>query len=324
MIMDGKKLSSMSNNNQLKKLENRLRDQLEHKKTAIQSNIAKVPRLLMLEVNNACNLKCVMCYNPDMIRSKGTMPLEMGLRAINEAADMGIKEVTFYTVGEPLIYRHLETLIKEAKRLNLYCYLTSNGLLLNQETSEMFCEQGLDSFKFSIDGANKDEYEAIRVNGNFDKLLEKVKLLKDTRDRMGSNLKIICATVLTELNKNSTEDFKKLFGPLSDEIFVSEMTNQGGKMDLNSIKEFGDQEFSPCRILWDRIVICYDGKITACCIDFDAELTYDDYNKTSLSEAWNNQVIMKWRELHMKKDVNDIPLCKDCTLPYTSDIDIFD
>ena len=27
---------------------------------------------------------------------------------------------------------------------------------------------------------------------------------------------------------------------------------------------------------------------------FDAELTYDDYNKTSF-EAWNNQIIMKWK-----------------------------
>ena len=278
----------------------------------------------MLEVNNACNLKCVMCYNPDMVRSKGTMPVEMGIRAINEAAEMGIQEVTFYTVGEPLIYRHLEILIKEAKRLGLYCYLTSNGLLLNKKTAEMFCAQGLDSFKFSIDGSNKEEYEEIRLNGNFDILLEKVKLLKDTRDIMGSNMKIICATVITERNKNSTGEFKKLFEPLSDSIFVSEMTNQGGKIDLENLSEIQKEHFSPCRILWDRIVICYDGKITACCIDFDAELTYDHYNKTSLSEAWNNQIIKNWRTAHINHDVSNVPLCKDCTLPYTSDIDIFD
>lgn len=76
----------------------------------------------MLEVNNARNLKCVMCNNRKIHRPKGTMPVELGISALNEAADFRIKEVALFTVGEPLIYKHLEVLFKEAKQLliNLY------------------------------------------------------------------------------------------------------------------------------------------------------------------------------------------------------------
>ena len=48
-----------------------------------------------------------------MIRSKGTMPLEMGLRAINEAADIGIRSYLLHRWRTSHI-SPFETLIKEA------------------------------------------------------------------------------------------------------------------------------------------------------------------------------------------------------------------
>lgn len=306
-----------------KKITDRIVENWEKLEGTLNSHFTPPPRLLMLEVNNACNLKCIMCNNPNMVRKIGTMPVELGLKAIGEAAAFGIKEVALFTVGEPLIYRHLEELIHETKKHKLYCFLTSNGQLLNEKTAEMLCKSGLDSFKFSIDGSNKEEYEDIRIKGKFKKLLRNVKLMKTVRDRTGSKMKITCATVLMNRNRNSTKEFKKLFTPLADSILISEMNNLGGKIQTENMLVEKNVVKSPCRLLWDRIVICYDGKITACCVDFDAELTYDDYNRTSISEAWNNQTLQNWRLSHLKGDVSDIPLCKDCTAPYYFDIDRF-
>ena len=90
-----------------------------------KSETAQVPRLLMLEVTNACNLRCRMCGNPKMTRARGSMPLEMGIRAIREAAEIGVNEVGLFTTGEPLLYSYLEALIEEAKKNDLYCFMTS-------------------------------------------------------------------------------------------------------------------------------------------------------------------------------------------------------
>jgi radical SAM protein with 4Fe4S-binding SPASM domain len=283
-----------------------------------KSEIARVPRLIMLEVTNACNLRCEMCGNKNMKRDKGRMPLDLGRKAIREAADTGIREVALYTTGEPLLCPDIAELIKESKKNNLRCILTSNGLLLNEDIAEMLCRSGLDSFKFSIDGTSRQEYEAIRRGGNFDRLFKNVHLLKQTRDSMRSGMKIICAMVLMKQNMEHISRFRKTFGPLSDEVLISHMTNLGGKNgEGNVVKQ--RQGARPCRLLWDRIIINYDGKITACCVDFDADMVYGDYTSGGLLEAWNNKTMQSWRRNHLTNRVDTMPLCGKCDAPYVFD-----
>lgn len=290
---------------------------------AAKSPVAPIPRLLMLEVTNACNLKCTMCQNTNMKRSKGFMSPELGKKAIREAADLGVREVALFTTGEPLLYKYLDELIIEAKKRNLYCYLSSNGLLLNKTIAEMLCTKGLDSFKFSIDASNKQEYESIRINGSFDRLINNVVLLKETRDRLQSPLKIICGAVAIRSDKKRIEDFQKLFGPLCDSVLISELSNLGGKINKDKIldKKADNKRRPPCRLLWDRIIICYDGKLTACCVDFDAELVYADYTVTSLEKAWNNQTIQKWRNMHLTEGTYLMAMCGECNYPFLSETD---
>ncbi|MCP4613469.1 MAG: radical SAM protein [Planctomycetes bacterium] len=290
---------------------------------ALKSPVALMPRLLMLEVTNACNLKCTMCQNINMKRSKGFMSPELGKRAIIEAAQLGIREVALFTTGEPLLYKHLDELIIEAKNQNLYCYLSSNGLLLNKTTAEMLCTKGLDSFKFSIDASSKQEYESIRINGSFDKLINNVLLLKETRDKLQSPLKILCAAIAINTDQKRIEDFQKLFGPLCDSVLISECSNLGGKVNKDKTlnKKAGNTKKPPCRLLWDRIIICYNGKVTACCVDFDEELVYADYTATSLEKAWNNKTIQKWRNMHLTEGTCSMPMCGECNYPFLSEAD---
>ncbi len=286
---------------------------------AEKSVIAPVPRLLMLEVTNACNLKCIICNNTNMKRPKGNMPVELGKKAIREAAKWGVKEVALFTTGEPLLYKNLEQLIIEAKKNKLYCYLTSNGLLLNEQKAEMLCQTELDSIKFSIDSSNKEEYEKIRVNGSFDKLLNNIQLLKKIRDNLNAPLKIICSAIIIAQNQEKIKAFRKLFEPLADSILFSEMSNLGGKISNATLCK--REDIKPCRLLWDRIIINYDAKISACCVDFDAELVYADYNTNTLEEVWNNTTIKKWRELHLGGNTKLMPMCGDCNTPFLLEVD---
>ncbi|MFC1623837.1 radical SAM/SPASM domain-containing protein [Candidatus Omnitrophota bacterium] len=280
--------------------------------------IAPAPRLLMLEVTNACNLKCRMCQNPNMTRARGYMDVELGKRTIREAAQIGIKEIALFSTGEPLLYARLDELIIEAKRQKLYCYLSSNGLLLEEKSAEMICRYGLDSFKFSIDASDKEEYEDTRINGDFDKLISNIRLLKHTRDRLQSPLKIICAYAIKDFDKKRIESFKNLFKPICDSILISEWSNLGGKVDASNTgaEVLNGRNRPSCRLLWDRIVVSYDGRITACCVDFDLELCYSDLNFVSLENAWNNETIQAWREKHLIGEGHLMPMCGKCSSPF--------
>lgn len=284
--------------------------------------IAPIPKLLMLELTNACNLKCIMCHNRNMTRKKGSMTVELGMRAIREAAQLDIKEVALFTTGEPLLYKQLDKLINEAKRLRLRSYITSNGLLLDKKTAEMICSEGLDSFKFSIDASSSEEYEKVRINGDYERLVDNVRLLRRIRDKLNSPMTIICASVMANPSKEKIDAFRAQFAHICDSILISEMNNLGGKIRLSNHPSGEDVKvLPPCRLLWDRINICYDGKITACCVDFDAELVYSDYNNTSLEHAWNNDTIQEWRRKHLAGETIDMPMCGKCNTPFLMNSD---
>jgi len=279
--------------------------------------LAAFPKTLMLEVTNACNLACIMCAHPKMTRKAGLMPVQLGTRVIAEAAQLGAQEVALYSTGEPLIHKQLEEFICAAHKHGLRSYITSNGLLLNMETAQMLCNSALDSFKFSIDAANKESYEKVRVNGNFDQLLEKVKLLKSVRDATASPMKIICACLKfsdSADEQQKQKDFEALFSPWCDSIFFSEVTNLGGKIKTSDSPTLTHNK-PACRLLWDKLIVTYDGKLSACCIDFNAELIYADLAQESMESSWNNSLMQQWRQFHLEQKTTQMPMCGTCNTP---------
>ena len=231
---------------------------------------------------------------------------------------MGIQEIALFTTGESLLYKNLTVLIIEAKRHGLYCYLTSNGLLLNREKCIGLCKAGLDSIKISVDGSNREEYERIRLGGDFLKLLKNISLLRDIRDKLGSEMRISVSAVLLEENKKSIENFKSYFSELADEILISPLSNQGGKIDRMDVQSNSTHKQIPvpCNQLWDRIVVTYTGEISVCCIDFEAELVYGDLRSSSLEKIWNSESMQSFRRDHLTRNLDIHALCRDCNYPY--------
>ena len=75
----------------------------------------------------------------------------------------------------------------------------------------------------------------------------------------------------------------------------------------------------PCNQLWDRMVLTYDGKLSACCIDFEAEIIYGDISLSSLKNAWNSMVMQKLRRDHLSGNIEEYSLCNQCNYPYLCD-----
>jgi radical SAM protein with 4Fe4S-binding SPASM domain len=64
-------------------------------------------------------------------------------------------------------------------------------------------------------------------------------------------------------------------------------------------------------MLWESVVIAWDGRVVPCCYDFDASVTLGDLKKQSLREIWNGEayVAMRTKELN---GCNDKSLCRNC------------
>ena len=66
-------------------------------------------------------------------------------------------------------------------------------------------------------------------------------------------------------------------------------------------------------MLWNRLHLTCEGYLTACCIDYDLDLVYADFKnkKVSLAELWNNSLITKLRNKHLKNNLTKT-LCQNC------------
>src|SRR3989339_1546866 len=95
---------------------------------------AAYPNNLMIEVTNACNLSCKMCYHKNMKRKIGFMTANLFTKVIDQAVALGIENVGMYTVGEAFLHPKIFDFIKIAKQKGVkYVYVTTNGNVLNEE-----------------------------------------------------------------------------------------------------------------------------------------------------------------------------------------------
>lgn len=282
---------------------------------------APFPKNLMIELTNACNLRCVMCYNRLMKRKKGFMDAGTYGLILDNAKEIGIKMVGLYTTGESFLHPQIFDFIKLAKEKGFeYVYVTTNGTVLNEEKIKKIFDSGLDSLKFSIDGTSKESYEKIRIGGNFEVLYNNIKMLRERRDALKSKLKIYASFVLVNDNYHELKKFKEFWKGLIDEVMIVIVGNQSNLQ----VEEFNDlipahlknkivKIRDHCNLLWNRIVMTYDGKFTLCSEDFEGELIYGDIHQEPMKDAWNNEKMKAYRSMWKTRDFRLSPRCITCT-----------
>lgn len=166
-------------------------------------------RLLQVEPAIACNLNCVMCPWREITKNSenhGLMSSEVwnAIRPYLSEA----KSVDFTGGGEPLLQPQLPEWIAEAKAAGCETGFLSNGLLLKKEKLQRILDAGVDWICVSMDGADAELYEKIRIGSNFKRVCENVANIAEMRT--GSLPKTMINFVLMDLNFHQVEDIVRL------------------------------------------------------------------------------------------------------------------
>jgi MoaA/NifB/PqqE/SkfB family radical SAM enzyme len=182
-----------------------LRDKVVEKKS-----LKKRPwRLFQVEPAIACNLNCVMCPWREMakkVENRGLMTQEIW-RAIRPYLDR-VQSVDFTGGGEPLLQPQLAEWIADASKAGCETGFLSNGLLLTEEKLKKILDAGINWMCISMDGADAEMYNKIRVGSNFDRVCENVANI--ARLRTGNIPKTMINFVLMDLNFHQMEDMVQL------------------------------------------------------------------------------------------------------------------
>ena len=274
-----------------------------------------IPSSVMIELNNTCNLHCQMCGTTSARRKKGMMDFNEYHHLIQEIGTLGIRNITLYTHGEPLLYPHLPQAIGLAKAQGITVSISTNGNLLSETLGSELLDAGLDVLRYSIEGASKSSYERIRRGGNFDRLLVHMQQFKRLRDQRRAKTAIHLNTIVMAETEPELKEFIQLYSPLVDSMHFSVLSNQAGSYTLfeqSATTSFSHRKKFPCGLLWKTFIVNWDLTITACCVDFHGELLVGDLRKNSLKEIWEGDTYRHFRDLHRKGLYGAMPLCRKC------------
>lgn len=316
--------SSIKRKNPFRKIYNNesFKNVLEHRE-----NLVGFPFLVDVELTNKCNLKCIFCGQQTMGREKGFMEEEVFKKIIDECVKYSTP-VRLIRWGEPFLHPKIIEFCKYAKEKGLLLHITTNGLAIREEQMLEVINLGVDSIIFSFQGATKEEYQLMRNNNFYDKLKENIfKFVELRKDKIKPFIHI--STTVTNESAEQIKEFKEYWEDKVDSVGVGKTNflylsaNQIKSFELaNKLESLKEKEtiqkvYRPCIEVYRKLSVNWDGKVSACCGDFDDFLIVGDINKSSLENIWNNSEELKiFRKLLDKNKHKCLTLCSKCYWPY--------
>ncbi|UCD54950.1 MAG: radical SAM protein [Candidatus Omnitrophota bacterium] len=285
------------------------------------------PFLVDVELTNHCNLKCIFCGQQAMKRDKGFMSETTLKKIVDECAGHNTP-IRFIRLGEPFLHPKITDFCKYVKSKGLILHITSNGLAITGNHMNYLIELGVDSLIFSLQGATKEQYEAMRGDNTYDRLRGNVlKMVELRKDR--ENPFIHISSTMTDESKKEIDNFVNYWGYLIDAVSIGK-TNLSllsaaqinsfkaiGKLELLKKQETIKKEYRLCTEVYQKLSIDWDGKVTCCCGDFDNFLTVGDLGRSTLFDIWNSSKELRiFRELLEKNMHKCLTLCSTCYHAY--------
>jgi MoaA/NifB/PqqE/SkfB family radical SAM enzyme len=293
------------------------------KKQKFLLNKNTISNYAFIEINNSCNINCVMCDTKSSTRQKSIMKVELFEEIIKELKNQKISTIGLHTIGDPLVNTRLKYFFEILRKYNFKTSISTNGLLLkkNIETLIEYFDICPD-IRFSIDGVNKRTYEKIRFGGNYEELLENLDLavnkLKPLGFRLSTNL-TLSKDNLSELGQfivffskyfddpfhNISMNFMTSLSPSNNYFLANNLMEE--KTFLNKFCKYTSR-FSPYLLV--------NGKVSVCCRDYDGSLIVGDFtkeknfNKILKDEPFSE--LQKFQQDTLRKKSNQFSLCESC------------
>lgn len=152
-----------------------------------------------MDVTSRCNLKCRMCYFAvvDTLRfppfdqdppAGGAMTVEDFEKI---AADLFPRahRVALGCSAEPMMHPKIREILEIAGRHGVPdLWFPTNLLALTEKNADAIIDAGVRALGVSIDGVDRETYEDIRVKANWDRLLDRLEMLRRMKQEKGSKL----------------------------------------------------------------------------------------------------------------------------------------
>lgn len=310
------------------------KEEMDNQSTVLKS----YPQRLVLELTNACNLRCIMCGRDEAEFAPTVFKLDY-LKKLEYLLNI-VEEVTLFGWGEPTMHPQFIDILKYLNNFPVRKYFVTNGMRLNKIKDALF-DYKVDIMAISLDGAKAETNDRIRFGGNFDFIVKNIKeIVNQKRERnldypymnfvmtlMDSNIEELPNLVelayeigmeevkgvyLTVFTKNLLNE--TLYNKRDKVAYIYMQTEElakklGIKLKLPYLQGediAGDKYHKDCFVAYRDFFLASDGFVRPCQSTAVKFLKFEDYD--NFEDMWNGHEFQEFR-----KNVNDKnSMCEEC------------
>ena len=305
------------------------------------TELHSMPRRLVFELTNRCNLNCVMCGRNSADFRPTTFQMDW-FHYFEPLFDT-IEEVTLMGWGEPTVHPHFVDMLACIDKHAARKYFCTNGMRLDVLTPAIF-EHHADLIGVSVDGAEEKTNDTIRRGSSLKKIISSLEEIERQKQLQGLDYPYInfvfCAmeSNLRELPQLvrlaasiGLQEVKVVFLTVFDESLRHE--SLWGKMDL--VKEVfqetvelgdslgvaiklphlpgedpaGEQYHKDCFVGWRDFFVGSDGFVRPC-MSTSEQFFKLDITK-SFEEQWNHPSLQQHRKIVNTQELMT-SACRNC------------
>lgn len=283
---------------------------------------------LYMEITNACNLKCIHCYNDSGHKQADELTLKELYQVIDEAKKLGVLRITI-SGGEPLVHPHFFEIAEYIRDQGLELELFTNGTLITKKVARKLKDLAFLQVSVSLDSVTPEIHDFFRGRkGAWKKTMEGIRNLKE------ESMKIKPAIALSKLNlkevielhtflvEEELTDYRLMpvFATRREtplDIGITPEEYENALRDVFVLEKDHEVKSKPfveprkeanCGIGTYSLVIRSDGGVIPCSA-FGDEALLGNVRDQSLKDIWNDSpVLNRLRAL----DARNHPVCSRC------------
>ncbi len=271
-----------------------------------------------IEASSACNMKCPMCFTiTDEFKQNVKltyMKLDLFKKIVDECVDHGAFSIRLSWRGEPTLNPHFVEMARYAKRRGIKEVSTlTNALRLTPAMFEELVDIGLDWLTISFDGMG-ETYNRIRHPAVFEDAVAKIRSFDEIKRRKRAVKPVVKIQGVWPAVKENPQAFYETFRGIVDQVAVNPLLDY-----LRNDSTIVYRERFTCPVLWQRLAVGADGKVSLCIHDEMSHHIIGDVNHESVHAIWNGESLRAARRAHLAHvGVQRYTACAECFLPRAS------
>jgi radical SAM protein with 4Fe4S-binding SPASM domain len=290
-----------------------------------------LPISISIEPTTSCNLRCPECPSGlrSFTRDTGMLQPDFFRQTIDQL-HRDLFYLVFYFQGEPYLNPSFLEMVRYASKKKIYTATSTNAHYLTDENARRTIESGLDRLIISIDGTTQEVYEQYRVGGQLQKVLDGAARVVAWKKKLRSRTPfIVFQFLVVRPNEHQIDEARQMARHIGvDAIWfktaqIYDYANDPHQLIPTKSRysryrkteqgyQFKGRLANHCWRLWHDPVITWNGVVSPCCFDKDAQYKMGELQQRSFAEIWHSEPYRRFRA-KILQGRKHIDICSNCS-----------